>query len=353
MLWPSRLAIIYPRPDDWPLEQVGLAGLVLLPITSLLLWLAVRRGKRYLAVGWLWYVGTLVPVIGLVEVGNQFMADRYTYIPYIGCFIAGVWGVWELAQYCRIRPGTLAFLTLVLLTAAGIITGRQLASWKNSVTVFEHCLAVIGDNSIAHNNLGAALAKRGRLDEARLHFQAALRLRPGDADTLHNLGVLLLKQGRFDEATYRLQEAGSIKPELAPNYARLGLVLDSEGNAETAIACYREHLRAKPDDVEVCNNLAWLLATYPEARLRDGKEAVRLAGHACALTGHQKTLLVGTLAAAYAEAGRFQDAVITAGKAIALAVDARQEDLANRNRQLLELYRAGKPYHESTEAPKR
>lgn len=353
MIWPSGLAIIYPRPNDWPLEQVILAGLALVAISLPLFWLPWARGKRYLAVGWLWYLGTLVPVIGLVQVGNQFMADRYSYIPFIGCFIAGVWGGQELAQSFRMSRKVLALLTLLILAALGVSAERQVATWQNSQTVFEHCLAVTGDNAIAHNNLGAALADQGSLEDARTHFLAALRIRPGDADTLHNLGILLLSEGHFDEATSRLREAASVKPELAPNYARLGLIFDSEGKAEPAIACYREHLRSKPDDVEVCNNLAWLLATHPEAKLRDGNDAVRLAEHACALTGYQKTLLVGTLAAAYAEGGRFPDAQTTAKKAIALAADAGQEEMADRNRQLLELYRAGKPYHERTEVPKR
>jgi protein O-mannosyl-transferase len=234
------------------------------------------------------------------------------------------------------------------LMAAGAVAQRQVGFWQNSETVFGHCLAVTANNHVAHNNLGAALAQQDRTEEAKAQFVAAWRLQPHDADTLYNLGVLLTDQGKFDEGAPYLAEAVGIKPELGAIYGKLGLRLDARGSTVQAIACYREGVRLQPGQVETANNLAWILATNPEGKLRDGSEAVRVAEQACKLSGYKQALVVGTLAAAYAEAGRFPEAVTAAEQAIALATAAGQPELADRNRQLLELYRAGQPFHEKS-----
>ena len=344
MVWPARLAILYLRPEQWPLWRVGLAVFVLGGISVLV---GVRgRDRGWLTVGWLWFLGMLVPVSGLVQVGNQYMADRYSYLPLIGLFIIVAWGGWEVAG--QPKRWWLALAALMGLAAAGAVTQRQVGLWQNSETIFGHCLAVTANNHVAHNNLGAALALHGRAEEAHAHFEAAWRLQPHDADTLCNLGVSLTGLGKFDEGAPYLAEGVGIKPELGDIYGKLGLLLDGRGSTAQAIACYREGLRVRPGQVEIANNLAWILATNPDPRLRDGNEAIRLAEQACKSSGYKLALVVGTLAAAYAEAGRFSQAVTAAEQAIALATAAGQPELADRNRQLLALYRARQPFHEKS-----
>ncbi|SPE54963.1 putative Tetratricopeptide TPR_2 repeat protein [Verrucomicrobia bacterium] len=343
MVWPSGLAILYLRPGHWPAQRVALAVFVLAALTIL----AVRWGRQrgWVLVGWLWFLGMLVPVIGLVQVGNQYMADRYSYLPLIGLFIIVAWGGWDIACRCKINQRIVSAAALAVIAGAAAATQSQVRLWKNSETLFKHCLDVTSDNWFTHNLQGVALGQ-GRFEEAREQFLAALRLQPHYADALANLGVLLTYHGDYAEATRYLEEAVSVNPEKASLYAQLGSVLDGKGKTEPAIAYYRQSLRLNPDQEKICNDLAWLLATCPDAKLRDGNEAVRLAEHACSLSGYQKTILVGTLAAAYAEAGRFPDAVATAQRAVDLASASGQTELAKRNRELLERYKTGQPYHE-------
>jgi tetratricopeptide (TPR) repeat protein len=351
-VWPSRLTLLYLIPAScWPAWQITLTALTLAGITGLVLksW----RRRPHLVVGWLWFVGILVPVIGLVQVGSQLMADRYTYVPAVGLFIIIAWGGSELAAAFSMGKRVLAPVALLVLAAAGTVAHRQVRLWRNSETVFNHCLAVTGDgNYVAHANLGRALALENRLDEARAHVQAALRIRPGDAQMIHNLGVLCVQQGDFDAALPYLREAVRLKPALASIYRRLGEILEALGKIDQAVACYREGLRVQPDQEEICNNLAWTLATQPDAKFRDGNEAVRLAEHACELSAFKNAAFLDTLAAAYAEAGRFPEAVASAQQAIGLATAAGQNALAEQTRKLLELYRAGKPFHEEAPASK-
>ncbi len=344
LLWPSKLALLYLRPEDWPVWELGLGILVLAGMTSLSL-LAWRK-YPWAPVGWFWFLGTLVPVIGLVQVGNQYMADRYTYIPYIGCFISMVWTASELAKSSRLGRTVLAGVTLLVLSSAAALTHAQLQHWKNGETLFKHCIAVTKDNYGAHNILGVTFARQNRFEEARAHFVEALSIKPQYADSLQNLGILLTEHGDFNDALSYLQQAVAVRPELAAVYCKLGLALDMKDQAEQAIIYYRECIRFRPDQQDACNNLAWLLATHPDPKFRDGAEAVRLAEHVCEITAYQKAPLIGTLAATYAEAGRFQDAIAAAEKAIAVARGAGEGAVAERNEQLLQLYRAEKPYRE-------
>jgi tetratricopeptide (TPR) repeat protein len=344
LVWPSHLAILYLRPDHWPLFTMVLAVALILALTLSVIF--ASRGRPWLAIGWFWFLGTLVPVIGLVQVGNQYMADRYTYIPYIGCFIALVWGGWELMKSARVAKVAITSVAAAFLGVATLMTHRQLQYWKNTETLFGHCLDVSPNNYSAHNVLGVAMARQNRVEDAKSHFKAALRIQPQYVDALQNLGVLLTEHGEVTEALKYLRQAVKIRPESTALFAKLGLVLDMKGLAENAIIYYRECLRFLPDQEDAGNNLAWLLATHPDAKIRDGVEAVRLAEHVCDVTGYQKVALIGTLAAAYAEAGRFDKAAETAEKAIQIATATGEIELAERNRQLLELYKSGKPYHE-------
>lgn len=345
MVWPSKLAILYLRPNHWQSSQVALAFFVLLLITALVLWCAHKRA--YFVVGWLWYLGTLVPVIGLVQAGNQFMADRYTYIPLIGCFIVIAWGGWELAQKFTAPKLAAGVPALLVISFCTIVTRQQLNYWQDGESIFKRCIDVTSNNYVAENNLAVALAKKHSYQEAKTHYSEALRLNPNYPDALTGMGMMLALDGDVEAAKQHIDAAAQLAPASTEAYGKLGLALAGQGKFRDAIVYYQEFLRSNPDHIEAANNLAWILATNPESNLRNSAEAVRLAEHACQLSGHQQPMLLGTLAASYAEASRFPDAIKTAEKARDLAQSLRMNDVAQRNAELLELYRAGKPYHES------
>jgi Flp pilus assembly protein TadD len=185
-----------------------------------------------------------------------------------------------------------------------------------------------------------------RIEEARYNFLEALQINPRYADALQNLGVLLVTHGDVGKGNHYLSEAVRLDPDAGLAYAKLALVLHARGETSAAVDFYREFLRLKPDDEKVCNNLAWILATNPDPKLRDGATAVRLAEHACELSQYKETVFIGTLAAGYAEVGRFQEAVATAQKAVELARLTGQKELEQKNRELLNVYAEKKAYHE-------
>jgi len=256
----------------------------------------------------------------------------------------------------------------------------QLRYWRDGEALFRHALEVTENNYFAHNNLGAALVDKGQAEEAIRQFQEAIRLRPDEANAHHNLGNALLKQGQTDAAISQFQVAARLKPDSATIHYNLGIALGNQGQTDAAISqlqeairlkpaypealgtlagafdgqgkyaeairLYQAALKAKPDQEEVLNNLAWLLATCPDAAFRNGREAVRLATRACELTSDAKPLLIGTLAAAQAEAGDFQAAIAAAERAAVVAASLHLEKVAMRNRELLQLYRQGQPFHE-------
>jgi tetratricopeptide (TPR) repeat protein len=238
------------------------------------------------------------------------------------------------------------FLTHDNLGQALVAQGRLEEAIKN----FRQAIQLNPNYAEALNNLGIALAAKGQLDEAIENYRKAIQINPNFAKALDNLGVALAAQGRFDEAIENFHQAIQSNPNYAEAQYNLGNALAAQGRIEEAIAQYREALRLNPNLVGALNNLAWALAASPEAELRNGAEAVGLAERACELTHHGEPLFLGTLAAAYAEAGRFPEAVTTAEKAEQLATTAGLTAVAAKNRQLLELYRAGKPYHESPPA---
>jgi tetratricopeptide (TPR) repeat protein len=543
-VWPFGLAIFYPYRHEASEGLLAAAVLVLIIILALA-WVSLRQ-RPYVTVGWLWFLGMLVPVIGIVQVGQQAMADRYTYIPLIGVFIGVVWAAAEwgsssgvegrrprverrgsaldvrspdhapvqaAAAHPALKPGKAALprpffsrtvtdavqqvptggpgrvRAVALAGGAGVViaaywavTCCQVRHWQDSQSLFRHALEVTTDNALAHESLGDALAKQGRIEEAEPHFAEAVRIRPKYPEALSDLGLTrvmhgkveegielyraaiavkpsdwkahnnlaraLCLQGKFDEGVKEYQTALGLNPgatdtrgflaaalvelgkpneaksvfeealKLKPDDAaaqfkyasllmalgqaeaaapyfraalqygpgdaethrRYGLLLGGSGNTREAIeqfreairlqpgaeahynlatallqqgdpekaaAEYRESLRLKPDSPASLNDLAWVLAAGASDRLRNGTEAVALAEQACQLTQFQQPMFIGTLAAAYAEAGRFPDAVKAAEKAKDLAAAAGLKDLAERNRQLLELYRAGRPFHEA------
>jgi len=312
--WPVHLAVFYPYPNypnpKWPAWQMLGSAALLASITMAVLWRA--RHRPFLAVGWFWFLGTLVPVIGLVQVGDQSLADRYSYIPLIGLFIMIVWGGKCLAGRRRHAQVVLAVAVTVALFACLVGTSLQLRYWRNSEVLWRHALEVTGSNVPACSGLG----------------------------------YTLLDEGRTDEGVTELNKLFQIQPNFAEGHYRIAVALYQRGRIRESMDQYRAALRCNPNSPVFLNNLAWALATAEDPSLRNGEEAVRLAERACALTDYRNPSYADTLAAAYAEAGRYEDAVRMAEKARALALALGKTDLAERTRRLLELYRADRPYHE-------
>jgi len=512
---PVGLSPCYPRRPMLPAWQVAAAVVLLVSVTAAAVrW---RRQRPYLLVGWLWYVGMLVPVIGIVQFGLQAEADRFTYLPQIGLAIAVAW---TAADACRIWPRlrpAWAIAASCAVVILAVFAWRQTSYWRDSETLWAHALACTSRNAVAHNGLGDALSGLGRADEAERHFQEALEIDPNYVEAHNNLGIALTKGGRIDEAIAHFQEAIEIDPAYAEVHANLGAALARRGRTKEAIPCYERALRLNPnlasaynglgnalsglgraDEGERClrkaleidpdyaeahNNLgtiltrrdraeeaavefrraielkpgfaeahanlglalrslgrvdeaavefqraiqlkpdfaeahgnlgavlylqdklaeamvhfqkhleldpksemarrnfalavgrlrgppaalarwrlwidfypndasllsdaAWQLAAGPDPSLRNGKEAVELALRAAALTGEQEPAVLGTLAAAYAEAGRFAEAVQTARQAADLATRQKNPMLARSVKTKMLLYEAGKPYHET------
>ena len=268
MVWPSGLAVFYPYPRELPLWEGALATVPLIVISAF----AIRsfRHRPYFAIGWLWYLGTLVPVIGLIQVGAQARADRYTYIPSVGLEIMLVWGV---AEMIRVRPRlqtpalVLGGATCVALAGA---TWAQTLHWENTHELFEHALAVTEGNYVAHHNLGIALAEvPGRLPEAITHYEAALRIRPESGRIHTDLATALAKTpGREQDAIREYQAAIQLLPDAAIPHNDLGNVLSQVGRVDEAIAEYQTALRLSPDYVDARRNLGSTLAKagrMPEA----------------------------------------------------------------------------------------
>ena len=343
---------------------------------------AIRRARRqpYLFTGWFWFLGTAVPIIGLVQVGNQSIADRYAYVPLIGIYIAIAWSVAGLlASRPRLTPVILAFATAALIGCATCRDSRS--PLRDTVALFTQAVAVTRDNGVARVNLGEELLKQGQAAEAEPHLREAVRLLPPLSDAQqnarNNLAVALVSLGRVDEAIGQYAEVLKFSPDNAAAHMNLALALQSQGQIEPclvhydaalrldptnaqghaafayllstlrqpgkAMEHYRAALRVEPDAIDTLNNLANLLATDPSAEFRDGAEAVHLAERASALTGHQEPLPMATLAAAYAEAGRFEDAIRTASAAKHLAIQRGQPELAELTETHLQLYQARRP----------
>jgi len=228
MIWPFHLAVLYPYSRTFPWWQVSGACLLLVFI-SLVVIRTVRQ-RPYLAVGWLWYMGTLVPVIGLVQVGVQAMADRYTYVPFIGLFIAIAWGVPELVARWRHRISLLACISSATLLLLMILTWMQLQHWKDGITVFEHAVHVTNNNMVGHAVLATALISDGQLNEAVIHLNESLRINSEYAMAHNNLGVALTLQGRTAEAIRHYSEALRINPRYSDAYKNLNRALSLQGN---------------------------------------------------------------------------------------------------------------------------
>jgi tetratricopeptide (TPR) repeat protein len=259
MVWPSRLAVLYPHTyDRISMWQVVVSGLLLFAISFWVIRSA--RSRRFLPMGWLWYLVTLVPVIGLVQTGSHAMADRFTYLPSIGIFIMTAWGASELLSKWTNRKVILGGLAMMILLASSICTRLQLRYWRNSITLFEHTLAVTSNNSVIHDNLGLTLQSQGKFDEAIEHHRRALQIDPYCAGTHFNLGQALNSLGKFEEAITHFTEALRINPNFSEVHSELAYALASRGRLDEAIPHFIEALRFEPDNAEVHVNFGLALA---------------------------------------------------------------------------------------------
>lgn len=266
MLWPTRLAVFYPHPWNLPGWQVATAGLAVLSISILVLRLV--QSSPYLAVGWFWYLGTLVPVIGLVQVGMQARADRYTYIPLVGIFLMLAWGVTDVFGQWRQAKSVLAALSLVACSACLAFTWVQIQNWRNSETLFGHAIEVTAGNYLGYYGLGGALRDQGRLDEAVSCYREAIRIFPGFDIAYGGLGDVCLRQNRIEEAIGHLSEAIRLNPGTPEEHIDLGIALDKSGKGGEAISQMLEAIKISPDSANAHYNLGRVYANagrIPEA----------------------------------------------------------------------------------------
>ncbi len=353
IFWPQNLAIFYPYDvDTFPLWQIGLCVLLVLVISVLVI--RFGRKQRYFLVGWFWFVVTLLPVIGFVQSGPQGWADRYTYIPYTGLFIMIAWGLPEIFSKWRHRKLTIGISMVIVLAALGICARLQVSYWKDTPILFSHALAVTQNNYLAHYNFGSDFSRQGKYAPAIEHYTKAIEIKPYYADALLGLGDALAAQNDSNRAIECWQKTLRLKPgpdNAAHAHNNLGVILQEQGKLTEAFAHFTKAIQLRPDSPIPMNALAWFIATCPELKNADVNEAIRLASRACAITNYKNPSYLDTLAAAYASAGRFTEAVDTAQKAIILAETANQPQLKSLIQHRLSFYTQGQPYLESVQKP--
>jgi tetratricopeptide (TPR) repeat protein len=405
LVHPSQLAVYYPLSKEGPPVWQAIAATLLLIALSAGAWV-LRRKQPYLLVGWLWYLGMLAPVIGIVPIGLFAYADRYTYLPQIGLCLGGTWAAADWAGACRHRRMLLAAAAAVALLFFAVAAHRQTSYWRDSVALWTHTLECTQGNALTHFILGDALVTHGREEEGLAQMREALRLNPNYAKAHSYLGQTMIAHGRTDEGIAELREALKIDPtdesahynlgkillargqtdggitELreflrkqpadADVHNTLGIALFQRGQTEQGIAEFREALELDPGDAQIHNNLAkalleqgrtgeaiaeaqraldlqpgngafqnnlaWMLATAQPASLRDGARAVSLATQAGKSMGGKNPNVLRTLAAAYAEEGKYPDAVQTARSASQLVGTG---ELADTLRRDIKLYETG------------
>jgi tetratricopeptide (TPR) repeat protein len=337
LFWPVDLAAIYPYPKSYDVTQTVLKAALLLVISAGCLRQLARR--PWLTVGWFWYLGTALPVIGLVQVGEQAMADRYTYLPLIGPVVALVWTAAEIFSRGRGAKVILMAAAVLILSTFAALSARQLQFWRNTVALFEHNVAVTPANASAEFTLGLGFEHAGDTNRAIVCYRTARMLEPGDFQNRRSLAGLLARQGQFAAAVAEYASLLTDEPTEYQDHLGLAGLLAMQGRTDESLFQLNETVRLNPGCVEALNNLAWALATSPRAELRDGPRAVMLAQRACELTRFEKPIFLGTLAAAQAGDGKFDDAIVTAQSACNLAAKNGETNLLQRNQQLLERYR--------------
>ena len=480
-IWPSGLTVFYP-PSHSNLLNIATVISVLLFIVISAISIYTGRRRKYIATGWLWFAGTLIPMIGLVQAGAQAMADRYMYISMLGLLIIIAMAVKELIEKRPRLKTVAAVMGVISLSCLLVLTRMQIRHWQNSITLYEYALKVTKNNATVENNYGSALLATDRLDEAISHFKKALSITPkmpeaednlgkaylnkkkyneavvcfneaikrnnNSAETHYNLATALIMLHKYNDAVKHLTKALKLDPNCPDARSRMGTALLGSGRIEEAILCFNEllkqnkgsaeihynlglalsaqrkyddavkhyakalemdpkypyahdrigvallatgkldeaieHLKEglatspdqaetytnlatayikqnryepaienwtmavglKPNDVAALNNLGWVLATCGEVTTENANKAIKLAQHACELTGYNDAEFLDTLAAAYASAGRFDEAKATAEKALNIAKETGRENLAVEIQERIKLYEAGQPYRQ-------
>ncbi len=412
LAWPTGLSVTYPYNFHLTAVHGVGAALLLLGVTAA----AATNWRRrpYCLVGWLWYLGALVPVIGLVQVGGQAIADRYSYLPSIGLFIGLCWLLGDWAGPARARRGVLALAGGAALVVCLCLTRAQVMTWRNGETLSQHSISVDPSNFMARSALASYYVNTRQLDKALAACEETLKLNPNYPPGHEYLGNVYYLQGDYAKAAEHLLLSLKIDPFKRDVHLRLGdvylredqpqkadeeyraylaydaadpsahcglgkaLVLENKlpeacaefaaaikivdaypeahyqlasalsalGQPAAAIEQYDKTLLYDPNNADAMNNIAWIRASSADPRLRNGPLAVGLAERACRITTNSLPLFIGTLADAYAEAGRFDDAIAAAQRAHDVALAQTNEAVAARNLQLMELYKAHRAYHE-------
>jgi len=420
--WPTNLAVFYPHPErNIPLWQV-VSGVGFFTLTSAAA-LALRKAAPYFMVGWFWYAGMLLPVIGIVQVGIQGHADRYMYLPQIGLTIIVTWGVAAVSKNWQYRREFLSILCLAIIALLVYSDRLQATYWQDSLSLWEHAAAVTPDNETvrehlsdaylekgltddaitqakhalrvlpdsadAQGTLGAALARKGELNDALVHLRRALELNPQLIRAHYNIGNVLAEEGNIDEAITNYEAEIRIYPSfveghnnlaralfgkgdistamahlktalrLNPNFAEarnnFGIALSQSGDVPGAIAQWNKTLELQADNIDAHCNLAWVYATSPDSTIRDGSKAVELAERALQLSDQKNARIWRLAAAAYAEAGKFADAIKAAQNGLALAQAAGDTTLAQTLEMNIKLFEENGPIRDvgATAAPSR
>jgi tetratricopeptide (TPR) repeat protein len=342
-LWPLDLAAFYPFPDAIPLWKSGGAALILGAISALALHAA--RSLPYLAVGWLWFLGTLVPVIGLIPVGFQSLADRYTYVPSIGLSIMAAWGAAAAAAGLQRRSGrertaAVGVAAAAVLLACGLLTRDQIGHWRNTVAVFERVVAVTEPSAFAHTELGRALQSAGDVDEALAQYGRALEIDPDYARARASLGEALLAEGRPRDALPELRRALELRPGAHKLRFQIGLALEPLGYEREALAHYRAELELNPAHLGALQRSALILALSEDPRLRDPAQSIAQAARAAELTRYADAATLDVLAVAHASAGDVPAAIHHATRAAGLASSRGDAALEAQIRERLDHYRS-------------
>jgi tetratricopeptide (TPR) repeat protein len=316
MIWPAHLAVLYPHPGDaFSVTKAVISGLLL--VIASIIFIYLGRRQRFLTVGWLWYLGTLVPVIGLVQVGVQSMADRYTYIPLTGLFIIIAFGANEFVPKLRYKNFILSCLAAAVLTGWAFTASMQLKYWKDSLVLFEHALNVTENNPFILENYATYLSELGRFDEAVIQSNKFLKLKPNSPQAHNNLGSIFLRTGKFDQAIEQFRLAIKCDPGIAQAYFNLAEALKKKGRPQEAIEYYKQAAKVKPDFVDAYLYLAVTLNELgkPDQAIEYFNKALELDPGNVFVHGH--------LGMALAEVGKTDEAI----KEIRFVLKARPADV--------------------------
>ena len=342
MFVPVDLCICYPYHKGLPVAQALAAALLLLCISFYAFYLMRRR--PFFFTGWFWFTGVLVPMIGVIQVGLQAMADRYTYISLIGLFILIVWEAGNLAFDKKIGTAAVTISAIVVFALLTVMSNRQSRLWYDSMSVFSHCLRLEPQNNLVANQaLANEYIERGDLDMAVTYLKQGLEVRSKHSDILLNLGTVYAKKKKFAEAEECFKKALELAPKDSLVYFNLAGIKSEFGMWEESKSYYKKTLEIDPNHALAHNNLAWLLLEHDPAGWKNASEALKLAKRACELTKNEEPNFLDTLAEAYAASGDLEEAKRTSLKAATLARSQGKEDLAKTIESNLASYLNGKP----------